>query len=258
MTTQLFEHLEMTEIGRIGDRPEPAPATDCEVWFVRIVRAGHFPIALLSPEERARYERFRQDIDRNRFLAGCAMVRLFLGNRLGVESGTIAIDRTCPRCGADHGKPRLPGSGWHYSISHSGDFIAVAFSAGGEVGIDVELDGVHRSRDVWQAVLSPGELRVLDAVDATGRDRAFLRYWTRKEAALKATGRGLTVEPRLLEVSSPDEAPAVRAWPSELADVAEPSLSDLDFLPGHVAALALLGPFGGVHVVEIAPRPAQS
>ncbi len=163
----------------------------------------------------------------------------------------------CPRCGADHGKPHLPGSTWQYSISHSGDFVAIAFSEGTDVGLDIEVDSAPRSRDVWQAVLSPAELEVLDGVDFGERDHAFLRFWTRKEAALKATARGLTVEPRLLEVSAPAMAAAVTRWPAELAAVPLPSLCDLDFLPGHVAALARLGPLGAVRAVEVSPRPPK-
>lgn len=258
VATPLSEDLELRDAGWVHLPDGGAPAAPaCDIWFARVQDAGRFPLNLLSADERARCERYRFDTDRHRFLAGCAMTRLYLGDRLGVEAASIEIDRTCPRCGADHGKPHLPGSTWQYSISHSGDFVAVAFSEGTDVGLDIEVDSAPRSRDVWQAVLSPAELEVLDGVDFGERDHAFLRFWTRKEAALKATARGLTVEPRLLEVSAPAMAAAVTRWPAELAAVPLPSLCDLDFLPGHVAALARLGPLGAVRAVEVSPRPPK-
>ncbi len=254
VATQLSERLALNELGWVHEPEIPATAAACVIWFMHISQAGRFPLSLLSTDEQERYDRYRFDIDRHRFLAGCAMARLFLCDRLGLDASAIVIDRTCPRCGADHGKPRLTGSAWQYSISHSGDYVAVAFSDAAEVGLDVELDGVHRSRDVWQAVLSPAELRSLEATEEATRDHAFLRYWTRKEAALKASGRGLTVEPWQLKVSGPEDAAMVTRWPAELATIPVPSLCDLDFLPGHVATLAVLGPLGGVRAFEVIPR----
>jgi phosphopantetheinyl transferase len=40
--------------------------------------------------------------------------------------------------GRHHGRPRLPGTGLHASISHSGATVAVAVSSAGAVGVDVQ------------------------------------------------------------------------------------------------------------------------
>jgi 4'-phosphopantetheinyl transferase len=58
---------------------------------------------------------------------------------------------------------------------------------------------------------------------------------------LKATGDGLTVDPRVLTVSSPTEQPRLLAWP----DGIQPStvhLTDLDLGRGYSSCVALLGP----------------
>jgi 4'-phosphopantetheinyl transferase len=47
---------------------------------------------------------------------------------------------------------------------------------------------------------------------ANRRVDGFLRYWTRKEAVLKATGDGLRVPMDELVVSAPEEAAELRSW----------------------------------------------
>ncbi len=54
----------------------------------------------------------------------------------------------------------------------------------------------------------------------------LLRIWTRKEALLKATGEGLAVHPRKVEVVAPEPLPQWR-------------LFDLDPAAGYVGAMAV-------------------
>ena len=66
----------------------------------------------------------------------------------------------------------------------------------------------------------------------------FLRYWSRKEAALKATGDGLAVAPAAIRVSSPIRPPSVLRGRQPLRDAWPVRMHDLDAGAGHVAALA--------------------
>ena len=84
------------------------------------------------------------------------------------------------------GVPR-PTGGVYWSLSHSGRYVA-AVVAPCAVGIDIEeirnvpdeLKNQIASRAEWQ----------LPAVDR--QPALFFRYWTAKEAVLKATGHGLS------------------------------------------------------------------
>ncbi len=83
------------------------------------------------------------------------------------------------------GKPQVPGSGVHLSLSHSGRCLVVAVGPV-DLGVDIEY---LRYPDKWPALLrwiaAPGER----AEAATGTD--FLRVWTAKESLVKALGSGL-------------------------------------------------------------------
>jgi 4'-phosphopantetheinyl transferase len=80
----------------------------------------------------------------------------------------------------------LPSGGVHWSVSHKNAFVA-AVTAPVPVGIDLE-----RQRPVspalYDRLAGQGEWALARGVD----EALFLRFWTAKEAVLKAVGRGLT------------------------------------------------------------------
>ena len=76
----------------------------------------------------------------------------------------------------------------HVSNAGRGAWGAVAI-AGGPVGIDVEefpTDGPLPLR-----LLHAGEREFLDTLEPAPREIAFLRFWTAREAYLKASGQGI-------------------------------------------------------------------
>lgn len=103
----------------------------------------------------------------------------------------IPIRAKCARCGLGHGKPTsfewLP----QFSISHSGDTVAVAFCVSGAVGLDVEPYGRFRLlADLRDQVISEEEQ---SRSSSQQHDDWPLTLWVRKEAALKCSGHGLSV-----------------------------------------------------------------
>jgi 4'-phosphopantetheinyl transferase len=164
--------------------------------------------------------------------------------RTGQQPAEVSFDRTCRQCGKPHGKPAVRLGDLEFSVSHSGDLVAVAVSTA-PVGVDVEqLEGrAHElgggdPASLARLVLAAEEQEALAALPASGRSRAFLVAWTRKEAVTKAKGDGLRV-PFGAVVVAPDP-PRLVAWPYP-QDPGSVSLHDLDTEPGYVAALAVLG-----------------
>ena len=99
----------------------------------------------------------------------------------------------------------------HVSLSRAAGVSVVAVSRSGPVGVDVEVVARAGFDGFDGVVLAPGERAT------TPEQRA--RTWTRKEAVLKAAGLGLTVDPRLVDVSRDLVTWPVRAW---LRDVRVP------------------------------------
>lgn len=228
--------------------PEPVPDGTADVWWARRRDASPARHAgLLDEFERRRWAAFRREQDRERFLTGCVLAKTALARYTGQDPAGIRFDRTCGRCGEPHGKPVIVGGGPGHSVAHSGDLVAVAV-ARAPVGVDVEqADGRQRllggdgdPEALARLALAPAEQAVLAAVPASGRARAFLVAWTRKEAVTKATGDGLRAAFSEVVVAADAGPPRVLSWPYPRPPGGV-SLLDLDAGAGYVAALAVLG-----------------
>jgi 4'-phosphopantetheinyl transferase len=94
-----------------------------------------------------------------------------------------------------HGKPYLTNSDMEFNISHSGEIAVIAFSNGIPVGIDIEKLIPLEDKDelLRQFFHAKEELEII-SLSARESQLAFYNCWTRKEAILKATGDGLTID----------------------------------------------------------------
>ncbi|HEV3000936.1 MAG TPA: 4'-phosphopantetheinyl transferase superfamily protein [Solirubrobacteraceae bacterium] len=186
---------------------------------------------VLSEQEAERAARFVREADRARYVAATALLRAAAGALTGMPPAAVALDRSCPRCGKPHGRPRLPGTGLHASIAHSGACVAVALTRAGPVGVDVEEIGAAPDEALLVAACAPQERP--HARDAVG----FFRCWTRKEAVLKATGDGLEVPMTAVAVTPPAAPPALVAYG---ARPLEARLLDFEPRAGYAGAVAVL------------------
>ena len=210
----------------------------CEVYWADPVMADSARqrlLRLLSDDERRRWAESRCAEDRARYLAAHALARIVLAERVGTAPESLQFTNECERCGRPHGRPRLLGANppVHISLAHSGRRVALAVASRSPVGIDVEQ--VTLKRDVLPLIheaLSMREREAFALVASAGRTRVFLRYWTRKEAILKATGHGLAIAPKLVTVSAHDAPAALLAWDAEDRPDLGVSLRDLRVRPG--------------------------
>jgi 4'-phosphopantetheinyl transferase len=230
-------------------------AVPCTVWWSWPHQVTDAQLALLSEGERDRYGALPLGAERDRFATARLIVRAAIARRTGQTPAAVELDATCPRCGAQHAKPIAGGraAGLELSISHSGDRVVVAVAEGAQVGIDVEGPsalGGGDGRDLWEAVLRPGEQGLVARLPEELRADAFLGVWTRKEAILKATGDGLDVAMTELEVSPGTAAPRVLASAGHLPPADAIALVELHPGEGYRATLAVITR-GPVEVEEV-------
>jgi 4'-phosphopantetheinyl transferase len=144
-------------------------------------------ISLLQPEERVRSQRYYRQEDRQRYIYGRAILRIVAGAYIDQRPTHI-------RFGAGiHQKPvLLNDAGWCVNLTHAGQWIVLAIGQG-EVGIDVErINPDFAFQDLLPASFSQPEQHFIDAgPDARSR---FYQLWTRKEALIKATGKGIDTD----------------------------------------------------------------
>jgi 4'-phosphopantetheinyl transferase len=219
------------------------PPDEVHVWQFGLDRPAAHLAELeraLAPDERARAARFRAPRHRDRFIAGRGLLRTLLGRYRQAPPEALAFAY------GPHGKPSLSGPGGahalEFNLAHSEGrgLLAVARHP---VGIDVE---VLRDRVDVEAVaasfFSPEELAAFRALPQRDRRRAFFTVWTRKEAFMKATGRGLSEAPAGFAVLAVAGSPALRLVVGGRPEEGlRWSLCDLDVGDGSTAALAVAG-----------------
>lgn len=122
-----------------------------------------------------------------------------------------------------HGKPLLAGaavgSGVHFNLSHSGAMGLVGWARGHEIGVDIEVwRSLHDEAALVHRFFSPAEIAAYEALPAARRTEGFFNCWTRKEAYIKAIGRGLGLPLDSFDVSIESGAGARLLRPSGLCD----------------------------------------
>jgi len=173
--------------------PPPLHRGEAHLWRVRVPATGGIPAGwreLLTPEERARADRKRVPLDARRTLASRACLRLLLGHYLQTDPAEIALTANAA------GKPQLASGAagtvpLEFNVSHSGDWLVLAFSRGLPLGVDVEEERELEFDDLVRSFFSPPERAAWTGLPAAARRRAFFSAWTRKEAYVKALGLGL-------------------------------------------------------------------
>lgn len=151
-------------------------------WKCWLPAAG----ALLDREQTGRVQRQRIGWRREELQLCYALQRLALGHVLGLDPAALVLSRT------EHGKPLLAVGSWQTSLSHTDGYLALAVTAGGPVGIDIER--AARAGDlpeIAELVCHRSELGFAGNGQPPSASR-LLELWVRKEALLKAAGVGLS------------------------------------------------------------------
>jgi 4'-phosphopantetheinyl transferase len=156
----------------------------------------------LSNEELSRIERFVFEHDRKRFKVCRGRAREILGTQLSCPPSELHFDYS------PNGKPSVRGTPVHFNVSHSHGVAAMALSERFELGADIE-----RIRpleiEIADRFFSPREVEALRRLPSAEQPLAILRCWTRKEAIVKAMGKGLSHSLQSFDVSVAEDEPVV-------------------------------------------------
>ena len=178
---------------------------DCEakrghvhLWMREIGASGmdvEESVRTLTSDEIERAARFRFEKHRNRFIRGRAFLRETLARFCGRAASDVSLT-----IGED-GKPLVQGSPVAFNLSHSGDVAVLGIAPMREIGVDVEcFDRRVECVALARRYFAPSEITAIEELEGSAQRELFFRLWTSKEAAMKATGEGLRIDPRGIEV----------------------------------------------------------
>ena len=152
---------------------------------------------LLSRSEIERAGKYRFEKDRQIFIAGRTILRKLLGSYINTDPERIVLEF------GPYGKPSLCNDKHlYFNLTNSADLIMIAFTFMAEIGIDVEFEkkGIDLL-SIAENVFSEKEISQLKETKNVNPLELFYRYWTRKEAFIKATGFGLSMPLDLKKIS---------------------------------------------------------
>lgn len=221
------------------ERPPRLGGEEIHLWVVdlRLGKGRDDFLNLLSPDELTRYRRYRFEIHRQRFLACRAATRQLLAAYLGTDPAGLEFEYS------DLGKPALADGGVEFNVSNSEDAALIAVTRGVPVGCDIE----HLPRrcsflELAERFFSPEEIAALRALPTAEQRRGFFAAWTRKEAILKCTGKGLTTPLDEVTVSlGPAESPRVLRIADDSGEAAAWRLAAAAFGSDYLCAVAHRG-----------------
>jgi 4'-phosphopantetheinyl transferase len=195
----------------------------------------------LDDAERLRAGRLLRRRDRNAMVAARGMLRDVLSRYVDLPPAGVRFAY------GPYGKPLLlDGSDparVRFNLAHSGDVALCAVALDVEVGIDIEL--VRPNVDVVgiaERFFSASEAERLRALDGELRSKAFFACWTRKEAYVKATGRGVGLRLDFVAAGAVPDGPTAVPMVNEEAARARWLLFDVNVGPRYAAALATIAP----------------
>lgn len=233
-------HTGMQTNPRLDDpmpkRPASDPVPAVEVTIFPLDDDSAMPLALawswLSADEAARASGFRFGKHRDRYVRGRGMMRGLLARRLGAAPRELAFSI------GEKGKPLLVSGRLAFNLSHSEATAAFALGEVPDLGIDLErLDRTVDIEGLARRCFRETEIAWMHSFPDAERHHAFFRIWTAKEARMKATGEGFSLEPKRIGLSFES------GFPAGFGDPAGPA--------AHLATLAIEG--AACTVVALAP-----
>ncbi|MEH1911329.1 MAG: 4'-phosphopantetheinyl transferase HetI [Nostoc sp.] len=187
--------------------------------------------ATLSSDEIARAERFYFPKHRQHFIAGRGILRTILGRYLGIKPSQVQFNYQ------QRGKPvladKFADSGLAFNLSHSQELGLCAVNCTRPIGVDLEyIRPMSDLEALAKRFFLPREYEMLRSLSPNQQQEIFFRYWTCKEAYLKATGDGLS-QLEQIEVS------LTLTEPAKLEITEDWSLFELIPANNYVAAIAV-------------------
>jgi len=172
---------------------------DIQIWSISLDADENFRSACLKAlgekgRERISFFKFKQV--QESYIISQGGLRLLLGYYLGIKPELIQVGRL------SKGKPySVDNPGLYFNMSNSGRRVVYAFSTDEEIGIDLER--IREMSDLDELIEKNYNSYEQNYINKLADQRLyrFFKFWTIKEAYLKAIGVGMRIPPEDLEFS---------------------------------------------------------
>lgn len=161
-------------------------------------------IKYLSPEKQVQIQKFRFDLDKKLGLLSDLFVRYIACESLNQKNEDLIFKKNY------FGKPYLFGfPDFNYNISHTKNAFIVGFSEK-SLGVDIEK---NKSVDliIAEQFFNKNEIDYILS-GKSGQEKLFYQIWTRKEAYIKKSGKGLATPLSSFDVTDAEIDKLIRTF----------------------------------------------
>jgi 4'-phosphopantetheinyl transferase len=205
---------------------------------------SYWPV--LDADEQAHAERMKNDLLHKRYVEVHGRLRNVLAQMLNEPPELINIKKF------DHGKPYLADRPeLVFNLSHSENIMVIAVAWGCQLGVDIECCKSRGSlAGLVDKCFAEEEIAYWNKLPEDQKVMEFYRFWTRKEAFVKATGRGIGLGLHRCVVNPENQAEFLRV-PADYGQASSWHALDIDLGPGVCSALVTDKKIAGVRLVDL-------
>ncbi len=146
-------------------------------------------LPLLNEHEKNKASTYTQLDLRQKYINTRGILRLILAPYLDCDPQQISIVT------GEYGKPFVPeqlAKSVQFNVSHTGNKLVIVVSNCSEVGVDIEQCKNRKSLlELVEKCFSDKEANYWNTLPEEQKVDLFYRFWVRKEAFVKAVGRGI-------------------------------------------------------------------
>lgn len=201
---------------------------------------------VLDAAEQAQAGKFKNDLLRKRYVEVHGRLRKILAQTLNELPERINIKT------AEHGKPYLVDtSELAFNLSHSADVMVIAVGRNCQLGVDIEFCKPRTSlAGLVDKCFADEEIAYWNKLPEAEKTVEFYRFWTRKEAFVKATGRGIALGLNHC-VINPENPTGFLRVPAEYGEASTWHVEDIDLGAGLCSALVTDKGIAEIQLIEL-------
>ncbi len=143
---------------------------------------------ILSTEEREKAARFIQEKHAIKYVCNHRFMRNVLAAYLNISAAEIKFSHT------ELGKPYVENSNLFFNLSHRNKYGLLAIFKDAEVGVDVEYIKELQDVATFSSYSFSEQEKAMIFNNGNANPEILFTFWAFKEAFIKATGTGLSVD----------------------------------------------------------------
>ena len=221
---------------------------ELEIWHGQVTADdAHYQTywRLLDEAEQIQAQKFKSELLHKRYVENHGRLRNLLSKTLNQLPEKISIRIT------EHGKPYLADyPELAFNLSHTADRLMIATGWNCQLGVDIEI-GKQRINlsGLVEKCFAEEEALYWTQLPEIQKNQAFYRFWTRKEAFVKATGYGISLGLNQCVINPKNPAEFLRV-PDNCGQASVWHVQDIDLGEGIFSALVADKKFSLIRLMD--------